>query len=172
MRACGGISAQDLARRVGITSQLMLYHLQLLEKAGLLVHDAGKRARGKGGKFRARVQRIDLSVRRDAPTDRRRINAILSAFEAETQDACAPDSEGSSAMRSERLSNQDARRIARALAEIDSILAEASARRESDVSLPEATHVITANLRRAVKPPMPSPAWSCRTVRGGRDSRR
>jgi predicted ArsR family transcriptional regulator len=172
VRACGGISAQDLARRVGITSQLMLYHLQLLERAGLLTHDAGKRSRGKGGKFRARTDRIDLTIRGDAAIDRRRIDAIMAAFQAETRTDGAPDTGAGSAVRWERLTPIEAKRIARAHAEIEAILDEAATRRGGDTALPDATHAICSSMQRIATVTMPSPAWSCRTVRGRRSGGR
>lgn len=171
VRASGGISAQDLARRVGITPQLMLYHLQLLERAGLLRHEAGKRYRGKGGKFRACTERVALQSR-GGDAERRRVDALLAALEEDARATSAPDPDTSSAMRWERLTNADVRRIRSALAEIDSVLAEAAARRTGDAEIPDATHVIAASLRRLDAPTIPSPAWSCRSGRGRRGGRR
>ena len=170
VRASGGISAQDLARRAGITPQLMLYHLQLLERAGLVRHEAGKRFRGKGGKFRACVE--SLSLRTTRGNERRRADALLAALEEEARAMSAPDPISQSTVRWERLTGSEVRRIRAALSAIDSVLAEAAIRRSGDPDVPDATHVITASLRGLDAPAIPSPAWSSGSGRSGRSGRR
>lgn len=160
VRSTGGMTAQELARRAGISSQLMLYHLQLLEKAGLLTHDAGKRSRGKGGKFRANATRIDLTAR---PTDRsesRRLESIMLALDEEVRESRLPTESVEDTIRWERLNPDEIRRIRAALASIRDILSVAAGRRAGDASVPDATHVILMGIQ-AVRPgTLPSPAWS------------
>jgi DNA-binding transcriptional ArsR family regulator len=167
VRASGGISAQDLARRVGISSQLMLYHLQLLEGAGLLAHEAGKRYRGKGGKFRACTERIDLTLRPSNATERRRAASIVSAMDAEARAGHVSSLASATAVRWERLTAIEVRRIQAAFDSVERILEQAAARRAGDMRLPDATHAVSVSIRAATAATLPSPAWS-----GGRARRR
>jgi hypothetical protein len=160
VRATGGMTAQDLARRAGISSQLMLYHLQLLEKAGLLTHDTGKRARGKGGKFRAGTARIDFAARPDDRTEGRKLESILLALDEEVRESRVPTEPVEDTVRWERLNADEVRRIRAALASIRDILSVAAGRRAGDTSVPDATHVVSMGIQ-AVRPgTLPSPAWS------------
>ena len=165
VRASGGISAQDLARRVGITSQLMLYHLQLLEGAGLLVHEAGKRYRGKGGKFRARVERIDLVLRPANATEGRRAESIVSALDTEARAGDPSSLAAASAVRWQRLTATEVRQIQEALDTVEHVLSKAAMRRAGGGEILDATHVVSAAIRPAAAAMLPSPAWSSRRAR-------
>lgn len=168
VRASGGISAQDLARRVGITPQLMLYHLQRLELAGLLVHEAGKRYRGKGGKFRACTEHIELLMRSSNAKERARAESILSALDAEARAGEPSSLASATTVRWERLTASEVRQVQDALDAVDRILMKAAARRAGDSALPDATHAVTVAIRPAAAATLPSPAWSSRRARRGR----
>lgn len=168
VRSSGGISAQDLARRVGITPQLMLYHLQLLEGAGLLAHEAGKRYRGKGGKFRSCAERIDLTLRPTNATERRRAESIVSAMDAEARAEDTSSIASATAIRWERLTAAEVRQVRAALDSVEHILETAAARRVGDMRIPDATHVVSIAIRPAAAATLPSPAWSSRCSRRGR----
>jgi DNA-binding MarR family transcriptional regulator len=168
VRASGGISAQDLARRVGITPQLMLYHLQLLEGAGLVVHEVGKRYRGKGGKFRACGERIELSLRTSNARELRRATSILSELDTEAREPDPSSLADATPVRWERLTAAEVRQIQDSLDAVERILAKAASRRAGDGTLPDATHAVSIAIRPAAPSTMPSPAWSSRRSRRGR----
>jgi DNA-binding transcriptional ArsR family regulator len=168
VRAIGGISAQDLARRVGITPQLMLYHLQLLEGAGLVVHEVGKRYRGKGGKFRACGERIELSLRTSNARELRRATSILSELDTEAREPDPSSLADATPVRWERLTAAEVRQIQDSLDAVERILAKAASRRAGDGTLPDATHAVSIAIRPAAPSTMPSPAWSSRRSRRGR----
>lgn len=156
VRSSGGISAQALARRAGITPQLMLYHLRLLQAAGLLAHGDGKRARGKGGLFTATRDAIEV---RAAPRDAkamRRMRQLARAFE---DDALAHDEPAAPSPRWERLRAEEVRRIESLFRQIEETLAVARARRDKDASLPDATHVVAFGVRPIGSGSLPSGGW-------------
>jgi predicted ArsR family transcriptional regulator len=144
VRSSGGISAQALARRVGITPQLMLYHLRLLQAAGLLAHGDGRRARGQGGLFTATRDGIEVRVpARDAKA-MRRWRSLARAFEDE---AIETDGPAAPSPRWERLTPAETRRIAALFAQVQQVLDGARARRDGDATLPSCTHVLAFGAR-------------------------
>jgi predicted ArsR family transcriptional regulator len=171
VRACGGVSAQDLARRVGISSQLMLYHLQLLEAAGLLVHERGRRASGKGGKFRAAERGISIALPSGDRTEARRFESILEELDGETRALRRPQERFDASHRWERLTPDEARRVAAAFAQVHAILDAATARREKDASVPDATHVVAMRVQAVADATLPSPTW-CAAPRSRRRTAR
>lgn len=168
VRASGGISAQDLARRVGISPQLMLYHLQRLELAGLLVHDTGKRYRGKGGKFRACTDRVDLTLRPSNSREASRAESIMSALDTEARAGDPSSLAAAPAVRWERLTAAEVRQIQEALDAVEHVLSKAAMRRAGSGEILDATHVVSAAIRPAAAATLPSPAWSSRRARRGR----
>ena len=163
-RATGGISAQALAKRVGISPQLMLYHLQLLEKAGLLRHEGGKRARGKGGKFVCTREGLALVIDPRDARERRRLDAIVRAMEDEARsqrDAAHAISHG---LQWECLTPADVREIERCMGQVTEVLSRAATRRSTSGELPDATHVVSLGLRRVTAGAMPTGGFTCRTA--------
>ena len=156
VRASGGISAQALAKRVGITPQLMLYHLRLLQSAGLLAHGDGRRARGQGGRFTATRASIEVrATPRDAKA-MRRLRQLARAFEDEAVwqgEPCAPSP------RWERLRADEVRRIQALFAQVERVLENARARREGDASLADATHVVAFGTRSIGSGSLPTNGW-------------
>ena len=144
VRASGGITAQALAARVGMTPQLTLYHLRLLQSAGLLAHGGGRRARGQGGRFTATRASIEVHASRRDALATRRLLALARAFEQETH---AADGPLAPSPRWERLNAGEVRRIESLVGEIERVLASARARREGDASIPAATHVMAFGVR-------------------------
>ena len=156
VRASRGITAQDLARRAGITPQLMLYHLRLLQTAGLLAHGDGRRARGQGGRFTATRDAIEVRAGARDVRAQRRLRQIARAFE---DDALSHPSPSAPSPRWERLRPEEVRRIAALFDEVETVLATARERREGDASLPDATHLVAFGVRSIGSGSLPSPGW-------------
>lgn len=156
VRASRGITAQSLARRAGITPQLMLYHLRLLQAAGLLEHGDGRRSRGHGGLFTVTRNAIEIRTgSRDAKAQRR-LRKLVRAFE---DDALSHPDPAAPSPRWERLRPDETRRILALFSEVESVLAAARERRDGDASLPDATHVVALGLRAIGSGSLPSPGW-------------
>lgn len=137
----------------------MLYHLRLLQSAGLLAHGDGRRARGKGGRFTATRDAIEIASPRDA-TAARRLRRLCRAFEDE---ALAGERPAAPSPRWERLRADEVRRIESLFAQVEIVLSKARARRQGDASLPDATHLVAFGARRIGSGFLPCPGW-----RGGR----
>ena len=163
-RASGGISAQALAARVGISPQLMLYHLQLLEKAGLLRHEGGKRARGKGGKFTCTSQGLAFAADPRDAGERRRLDAIVAALESEAREQRDPAQSLQHGLQWECLNPTEVREIERCMSDVATVLARAAARRAASGELPDATHVVSLGMRRVQPGTMPTCGFTCRTT--------
>ena len=148
-RARQGVTAQSLAARVGISSQLMLYHLQLLEKAGLVRHQGGRRARGQGGRFHATHGALQLMVDPKNAGEMRRLDKVLQAMEHEAREGRDPRHPGRTGTRWECLTPAEAREIERCMARVDAVMEGAARRRRSADAAPDATHVVSLSLRRA-----------------------
>ena len=142
-----GVTAQALAARVGITPQLMLYHLQLLEKAGLLRHEGGKRARGKGGRFRRTHARFGIAFDPQDAREMRRLDAVLEGLEADARARRRADAPGGLGVRFECLTSAEAREIGRCMARVEAVLAKAADRRRRSGGMPDATHAVSVSLR-------------------------
>lgn len=156
VRASGGITAQALAVRVGLTPQLMLYHLRLLQAASLIDHGQGRRARGQGGVFTAARGSIGLrDATRDAKSSRR-LRKLVRAFE---DDALAHEEPAAPSPRWERLRADEVREIEALFGRIEAVLDSARSRREGDASLPDATHVIALGVRAIRSGSLPTTGW-------------
>ena len=156
VRSSGGVTAQMLARRAGITPQLMLYHLRLLQAAGLLEHGDGKRARGKGGLFTATRDAIEVRAAQHDAKAMRRLRQLARAFE---DDALAHERPAAPSPRWERLRAEDVRKIESLFRQVEETLAAARARRDKDASLPDATHVVAFGVRPIGSGSLPSGGW-------------
>lgn len=155
VRSSGGITAQALAERVGITPQLMLYHLRLLQAAGLLAHGGGRRARGQGGRFTATRDAIELSHPRDAGAERR-LRRLARAFEDE---AIAHREPSAPSPRWECLRPAEMRRIESLFDQVQTVLDGARARRTRDASVPDATHLVAFGARRVGSGSLATGGW-------------
>lgn len=145
----------------------MLYHLQLLEKAGMLRHEGGKRARGKGGKFVCTREGLVFAADPRDARERRRLDAIVAELELEAREQRDPSQALRHGLQWERLTAADVREIERCMQDVSTVLARAAARRAATGELPDATHVVSLGLRRVLPGAMPTCGFAC-GVAGGR----
>ena len=159
VRRCGGCSAQQLARSVGMSSPLTHYHLKLLAAAGLLHNAKGKRYRDKGGLFTATTDRIDLAVDvRDTAQVRRARSLMDSWTERAASSSHAAD--GPMAWQHlEALTKSERRAVQSHMRAIEAVLERAGTRRGGTLGAADATHAVTVRMQALSAPALPSPRW-------------